>query len=151
MRYLNVNVYIERPAAGHLSLNPLPLKPRRSNYCRLSERAKKKMKNLLTRSIMLCPEHEISGGIILKRGRKRRVHQRAAQALRMAAYGLQRRDSAHGAKYRRLKSRLGAPKAIVAMAHHLARLVYRMLKHGEEYVDIGAAWYEARFEAQQRK
>jgi hypothetical protein len=34
------------------------------------------------------------------------------------------------AKYRRLKARLGTPKAIVAMAHHLARLVYRMLRHG---------------------
>ncbi len=101
--------------------------------------------------LALCPEHEISGGKILKRGRKRRVHQRAAQALRMAAYGLQRSDSAHGAKYRRLKSRLGAAKAVVAMAHHLARLVYRMLKHGQAYVDKGAAWYEARFEAQQRK
>jgi len=101
--------------------------------------------------LALCPEHEISGGKILKRGRKRRVHQRAAQALRMAAYGLERSDSAHGAKYRRLKGRLGAPKAVVAMAHHLARLVYRMLKHGEEYVDNGAAWYEARYLAQLRK
>ena len=101
--------------------------------------------------LALCPEHEISGGKILKRGRKRRVHQRAAQALRMAAYGLERSDSAHGAKYRRFKQRLGAPKAVVAMAHHLARLVYRMLKHGHEYVDKGAAWYEARYQAQQRK
>jgi len=29
----------------------------------------------------------------------------------------------------------GAPKAITAMAHKLARLVYRMLKWGHEYVD----------------
>lgn len=101
--------------------------------------------------LALCPEHEISGGKILRRGRKRRVHQRAAQALRMAAYGLERSDSAHGAKYRRLKSKLGAPKAVVAMAHHLARLVYRMLKYGQEYVDKGAAWYQARYLAQQRK
>jgi len=101
--------------------------------------------------LALCPEHEISGGKILKRGRKRQVHQRASQALRMAVYGLERSDSAHGAKYRRLKRKLGAPKAIVAMAHHLARLVYRMLKYGQEYVDKGAAWYEARYQAQQRK
>jgi len=31
----------------------------------------------------------------------------------------------------------GAPKAITAMAHKLARLVYRMLKWGHEYVDKG--------------
>jgi transposase len=101
--------------------------------------------------LALCPEHQISGGKILKRSRKRKVHQRAAQALRMAAYGLERSDSAHGAKYRRLKRKLGAPKAVVAMAHHLARLVYRMLKHGQEYVDRGSAWYEARYQAQRLK
>src|SRR5262245_46439100 len=101
--------------------------------------------------LALCPEHEISGGKILKRGRRRKVSQRAAQALRLSAYGLERSDSALGAKYRRLKRRLGAPKAIVAMAHQLARLVYRLLKHGQEYVDRGAAWYEARYQAQRLK
>jgi len=101
--------------------------------------------------LALCPEHEISGGKILRRGRRRKVSQRAAQALRMSAYGLERSDSALGAKYRRLKRRLGAPKAIVAMAHHLARLVYRLLKHGQDYVDKGAAWYEARYQAQRLK
>jgi hypothetical protein len=34
-----------------------------------------------------------------------------------------------------LRSRLGAPKAITAMAHRLARLVYRMLKYGQHYVE----------------
>ena len=101
--------------------------------------------------LALCPEHEISGGKILKRGRRRKVSQRAAQALRMSAYGLERSDSALGAKYRRLKRRLGAPKAIVALAHQLARLIYRLLKHGQDYVDRGAAWYEARYQAQRLK
>jgi transposase len=41
-----------------------------------------------------------------------------------------------------LRSRLGAPKAITAMAHRLARLVYRMLKYGHQYVDKGAEYYE---------
>jgi hypothetical protein len=69
----------------------------------------------------------------------------------MSAYGLERSHSALGAKYRRLKRSLGAPKAIVAMAHQLARLVYRLLKHGQDYVDKGAAWYEARYQAQRLK
>ncbi len=34
-----------------------------------------------------------------------------------------------GAQYRRLRTRVGAPKAITAMAHRLARLGYRMLKY----------------------
>ena len=53
-----------------------------------------------------------------------------------------------GAKHRRLQSRLGAPKAITAMAHHLARLLYRMIKYGSQYVDHGVAAYEARFKEQ---
>jgi hypothetical protein len=42
-----------------------------------------------------------------------------------------------GAKFRRLRTRLGAPKAITATAHHLARIVYGMLKFGQAYVDQG--------------
>jgi hypothetical protein len=56
--------------------------------------------------------------------------------------------SALGAKYRRLRARLGAPKAIVAMAHHLARLVYRMLRYGEKYVEKGIEHYEHKFRLQ---
>ena len=54
-----------------------------------------------------------------------------------------------GAQYRRLRTKLGAPKAITAMAHKLARLVYRMLKYGQEYVDKGMQYYEDRNRHQQ--
>jgi transposase len=82
----------------------------------------------------LCPDHRISGGQVLKRG-TRRVVNRAATALRIGAWNLIRSQSALGAKFRRLRARLGAPKAITAMAHQLARLFYRMLKFGAAYVD----------------
>jgi hypothetical protein len=35
------------------------------------------------------------------------------------------------------------------MAHRLARLVYRMLKYGQQYVDKGAEYYEQRYRQQQ--
>jgi transposase len=54
-----------------------------------------------------------------------------------------------GAQYRRLRSKLGARKAITAMAHRLARLVYRMLKYGQQYVDKGAKYYDQRNRQQQ--
>jgi hypothetical protein len=54
-----------------------------------------------------------------------------------------------GPQYRRLRTKLGAPKAITAMAHRLARLAYRMLKYGQEYVDKGAQFYEQRLREQQ--
>jgi hypothetical protein len=82
----------------------------------------------------LCPDNRSSGGKVLKRG-TRHVVNRASTALRLAASALLRSQSALGAKFRRLRSKLGAPKAITAMAHMLARLVYRMLKFGHDYVD----------------
>ena len=67
----------------------------------------------------------------------RQVVNRASTAQRLGASTLLRSQSALGATFRRLRSKLGAPKAITAMAHVLARLVYRMLKFGHEYVDRG--------------
>ena len=96
----------------------------------------------------LCPDNRISGGKVLKRG-TRQVVNRASTALRLAAWGLLRSQSALGAKFRRLRSRLGAPKAITAMAHLLARLIYRMLKFGHEYVDKGMEYYETKYRQQQ--
>jgi transposase len=96
----------------------------------------------------LCPDNRISGDKVLARG-TRRVVNRAATALRQAANTLIRSRSYLGAQYRRLRTKLGAPKAITAMAHRLARLVYRMLKHGQAYVDKGTEYYEERFRQQQ--
>lgn len=97
----------------------------------------------------LCPDHRISGGRVLARS-TRPVVNRARHALRMSAYTLEHSHSALGSKYRRLKRRLGAPKAIVAMAHHLARLIYRMIKFGQDYIDKGMEAYEAKYRAQRR-
>ena len=70
---------------------------------------------------------------------------RVAWALRLAAASLHRSQTALGGFLRRLKGRLGAPKAITATAYKLARLVYRLLKHGHDYVARGVKEYEAAF------
>jgi hypothetical protein len=85
----------------------------------------------------LCPDNRISGDRVLARG-TRHVVNRVATALRLGASTLLRSHTYLGAQYRRLHSKLGAPKAITAMAHRLARLVYRMLKYRQQYVDKGA-------------
>jgi transposase len=92
----------------------------------------------------LCPNHRISGGRVLSR-RTKPCANRAAAALRMAAFALHRSHSALGAFLRRLKARAGAPKAITATAHKLARLVYSLLKHGTAYVTQGMEEYERRY------
>ena len=92
----------------------------------------------------LCPGTKISGGKPLST-KSNRVVNRAATALRLAAQSLLRSKSALGAYLRRQRARLGAPKAITATAHKLARLVYSMLKHGSAYVDVGQKHYEERY------
>lgn len=96
----------------------------------------------------LCPDNRVSGDKVLRRG-TRHVVNRAANALRQAANALIRSRSYLGAQYRRLRTKLGAPKAITAMAHRLARLVYRMLKYGQRYIDKGTEYYEQRYRNQQ--
>jgi len=96
----------------------------------------------------LSPMNEQSGGKILNR-RTRKVVNRAAMAFRNAASTLLRSQSYLGAQYRRLRTRLGAPKAITAMARKLACLFYRLLRHGQPYVDKGTEYYESRYREQQ--
>ncbi len=63
----------------------------------------------------------------------------------MAAAALRTSQSALGAYYRRICSRLDKPKAVTAAAHKLARLIYSMLTKGQEYTDQGQAYYEERY------
>ena len=71
------------------------------------------------------PQHKIAGGTVLSR-RVRPGAQRVAVARRLAARTVPKARTALGAFFRRLRSRLGAPKAITATAHKLARLVYSL-------------------------
>lgn len=94
----------------------------------------------------LCPNNEISGGKLLKRG-TRKVVNRVANALRMCAQSLLNSKSALGAYARRMRARKDTPVAITATAHKLARLIYRTLKYGQDYVDVGGDIYEAKYKA----
>jgi transposase len=96
----------------------------------------------------LSPTNETSGGKVLNR-RTPRVVNRAKVAFRQAASTLLKSQSYLGAQYRRLRTRLGAPKAITAMARKLACLFYRLLTKGQQYVDKGAQYYESRHREQQ--
>jgi transposase len=92
--------------------------------------------------LRLCPDNRISGDKIVGKGRLP-TNNRASIALRMAASTLRTSHTYLGAQFRRLRTKLGAPIAIKAMAAKLARLVYRMLRYGMKYVDQGAQFYEA--------
>src|SRR4051812_4287108 len=98
----------------------------------------------------LCPNWKKTGGRV-KSSRTRRGVNRAATAFRLAAHGLHRSQGALGAFLRRMKSRLGAPAALTATAHKLARIVYLALKHGLPYVRKSQQEYEAQMKEKQIK
>jgi hypothetical protein len=89
----------------------------------------------------LSPNNKISGGRVLSKKSKKIVN-RAATAFRLAAYAAGKSDSSIGAFYRRLRSRMGAPKALTATAYKIARLFYMCMKTGRSYKDLGADYYE---------
>jgi transposase len=90
----------------------------------------------------LCPQHQISGGKVLARRVRPGAH-RVTVARRRAARSLHHSQSALGAFFRRMKVRLGTPKALTATAHKLARLVESLLQHGSAYVQQGLDASEA--------
>ena len=94
--------------------------------------------------LAVCPGSKVTGGKRLS-SRSRRSANRAAKLFRLAAYGLQHSNTYLGAHYRRMKARLGAPKAITATAHKLARIFYAMMRDGTEYVEKGPEYYEKRY------
>jgi transposase len=92
--------------------------------------------------LRLCPDNRISGERIIGK-RRLPTNNRTTIALKMAATSLRTSDTYLGAQFRRLRTKLGSPIAIKAMAAKLARLVYRMLRYGMRYVDRGVEFYEA--------
>jgi transposase len=91
----------------------------------------------------LCPANKKSGGKVLS-SKTRQTDNRASRALRLAAQTLLRSRSYLGHFHRAIRARLGAPQAITATAHKLARIIYHMLTTGHTYD-------ETVFETEQQK
>jgi len=96
--------------------------------------------------LRLSPRVPISGGKPLRKRRNSLGANRVAGVLRMAAQSLQRSKTALGAFFRRKARHKGYTVAVFATARKLAVLVYRMLRYGQDYTDVGEAAYEAQSE-----
>lgn len=96
--------------------------------------------------LRLCPRTPISGGKPLKKRRNGLGANRISGILRMAATSLERSKTALGASFRRLARHKGGAVAVFATARQLARLIYRMLRYGHDYVDIGEKAYDHQFQ-----
>lgn len=80
----------------------------------------------------LCPDNRISGGRVLK-SRTRKVANRIANILRMAANALSRAKGRMAEYVRRFKGRLGKAEGTVVGAHKLARILWAMIVHRQPY------------------
>ncbi|SRR5579884_1401674 len=100
--------------------------------------------------LALCPGNEITGGKVIS-SRTRKVRSRLAGALRMAAESLHRNESHLGRFYRRMKAKLGAPAAITAAAHKLARILYTLIRNQVEYDESQFAKIEQRHNEKQHQ
>jgi transposase len=100
--------------------------------------------------LCLCPDNDTSAGKVLRR-QTRRSQQRVRQALRMAAASLYADKSCLGDKFRRLRARLGAPKAITAMAHQYARIIWHLLSYHQPFELSVFAAQEAAHQRRQLK
>ena len=89
----------------------------------------------------LCPDSDISGRKVLSAG-TRRINNRAALALPMAANALHQSKSWLGDFYGRVRSKMGAPKAITAAARKLARITFHLLTSRQPYDETVFAVYE---------
>lgn len=98
----------------------------------------------------LCPGTRITGGKRIS-GQTKRLPNRVSRALKLAAQGLSRSHTAMGAYYKRLALRMGTAKAITAMAHKLARVIYAMLRGQAEYVEKQQNLQEERYRARALK
>lgn len=89
----------------------------------------------------------MSGGKPLKKLRPKAKGTRTAEALRKASVALRTSPSALRARYRRIARRLGPAVAVFVTARQLGTLVYRLLRWGQQYVDIGQQAYEQQHQA----
>ena len=98
--------------------------------------------------LRLCPRTAISGGKPVTKKQKGLGATRIAGVLRMAALSLARSHTALGAYFRRVARKNDGQVAIFATARKLAVYIYRMLRFGQDYVDIGEKAYEHQFQQQ---
>lgn len=98
----------------------------------------------------LCPGNKISGGRSLS-GKTKRCQNKVAMLLRMAANGLWNAKCYLGAFLRRMRNRLGGPKAITATAHKLAVILYTMIKEKKTYQELGEEFYEKTYRERRLK
>jgi transposase len=92
----------------------------------------------------LCPGNRESGGKRMS-GRTRKANCYVRRGMCQAAWAASHTKGTYlNGFYRRIQMRKGAPKAVMALAHHMLVVIYNVLRRGEEYVELGGDYYDQR-------
>jgi len=94
--------------------------------------------------IGLKPPLDKSAGKNVRNKKKFKNTNRVGMLLRQAASVLSRADCELGARYRCVKSRTCAATAVKDVGREMAKRIYRGMRYGQAYVDIGEEAYLAR-------
>jgi hypothetical protein len=94
--------------------------------------SKWKTEHHFTSWLGLAPNTRISGGKVISSKIMKKKHH-AGQAFRMAANGLYNSKSPLGDYFRRIRTKAGAPKVVVAAARKLAIIYYKMVTNKEAF------------------
>ena len=95
--------------------------------------------------LQACPRTNKSGGKDI-RVKAQKGRPRLHTVLRTVANALHRSKTALGARFRRLIARLGTPKALTAMVHLYARIIYHLLKTQTQYDESVFAELETQYQ-----
>jgi transposase len=90
----------------------------------------------------LCPGNRESGGKRIS-GKTRKGNRYLRRALCQSAWAASHKKESHlAALFRRIRSRRGEQKAIMAVAHQLLTIIFHIVSDGGVYKELGASHYD---------
>ena len=85
----------------------------------------------------LCPGNNESAGKRRSGRTAVRSHPLKTILIEVAWASVRKKGSYYRSKYFQLKSRRGAKRAIVAIAHRISKAIFNIIKHGDVFMDLG--------------
>jgi hypothetical protein len=92
----------------------------------------------------LAPNTKVSGGKVISSKVPKKKHC-AGQAFRMAALSMSKSATPIGEYYRRIRSKAGGPKAVIATARKIAVIYYHMLSQKTAFDPFALLEYQKRY------
>jgi transposase len=90
----------------------------------------------------ICPGHNESGGKRMS-GKIREGNRWLRRALCQAAWAATRKKNSYlSAQFKRLSSRRGVKRALIAVAHSILIIAYTMMKNAQDYREVGGDYFE---------